>query len=193
MNNSKKMRKSTGVIFSALFAALISVGCFIQIPLPSGVPIVLQDMMAMLSGLLLGPVYGTISVLVFLILGCIGLPVFTGKAGVQVLYASPTCGFLIGYLVSALIGGLFLKFVLSSKKENSNVKSYLMITIASILATVVLFILGIIGFMNVTDSSLSKTLAAVLIPFLPGNIIKIVVMIPLVKKLRPVINNYINI
>lgn len=87
MENKKKL---THIIFTALFAALTAVGCFIQIPLPSGVPIVLQDMLAMLSGLLLGPIYGPLSVAIFLILGIIGLPVFSGKAGLQVLIAGPT-------------------------------------------------------------------------------------------------------
>ena len=42
--------KMKATIMVALFAALTSAGCFIQIPLPGGVPIVIQDMMAMLSG-----------------------------------------------------------------------------------------------------------------------------------------------
>ena len=63
MSSKKKL---SGVILSALFAALICAGCFIQIPLPGGVPVVLQDMMAMLTGMLLGPVYGTAAVFVFI-------------------------------------------------------------------------------------------------------------------------------
>lgn len=184
-------KKSTGIIFSALFAAIISVGCFIQIPLPSGIPIVLQDMFAMMAGLLLGPIYGTLSVLVFLIIGCLGLPVFSGKAGIQVLFGAPTCGFLIGYLVSAFVGGLFLHFLLSDKKTHSNFHSYLMIAAASVLASVVLFALGLFGFMHVTNSSFSKAFSVVVIPFLPGNLIKIFVMVPVTKKLRPIVNNYI--
>ena len=61
--------KLKGLVLSALFAALISAGSFLIIPLPGGIPIVLQDMMAMLSGLILGPVYGAIAVAVFLLLG----------------------------------------------------------------------------------------------------------------------------
>src|SRR5574344_596437 len=98
MENKKKL---TGVVFTALFAALIAAGVFIQIPLPGGVPITVQDMMALLSGLMLGPIYGTLAVAVFLLLGIIGLPVFTGKAGIQVLIAGPTGGFLWGYLFAA--------------------------------------------------------------------------------------------
>ena len=109
--------KLKGLVLSALFAALISAGSFLIIPLPGGIPIVLQDMMAMLSGLILGPVYGAIAVAVFLVLGSIGLPVFSGKAGLHVITAGPTGGFLIGYMVAAFFGGLFLHILLN--KNNS--------------------------------------------------------------------------
>jgi len=105
MKSVKVQKKLT---LSALFASLICAGCFIQIPLPGGVPIVIQDMMAMLSGLLLGPVFGGLAVLLFLLLGAIGFPVFTGKAGLHVLLAGPTSGFLWGYFFAAVIGGTIL-------------------------------------------------------------------------------------
>ena len=188
MENKKKL---TGVVFTALFAALIAAGVFIQIPLPGGVPITIQDMMAMLSGLMLGPIYGTLAVAVFLLLGIIGLPVFTGKAGIQVLIAGPTGGFLWGYLIAAFAAGLFLSLLLPRKKVHSNLKQYLLVSAAAVLATVIVFAGGIIGFMRVTGSGLGKTLAAVLIPFIPGNVIKLIIMIPLTKKFRPIIANYI--
>lgn len=188
-----KKKKSTGTILAALFAALISAGCFIQIPLPGGIPIILQDMLAMLSGMLLGPLYGSIAVFVFLVLGSIGLPVFSGKAGLQVITAGPTGGFLIGYLLGALAAGLFLKFLLppaSAERRHVKAKTYILITAAAVLATVIIFVCGIIGFMRVTGSDFSKTLAAVLIPFIPGNLLKIVLMVPLTHTFRPVIEQY---
>lgn len=188
-----KKKKSTGTILAALFAALISAGCFIQIPLPGGIPIILQDMLAMLSGMLLGPLYGSLAVFVFLVLGSIGLPVFSGKAGLQVITAGPTGGFLIGYLLGALAAGLFLKFLLppaSAERRHVKAKTYILITAAAVLATVIIFVCGIIGFMRVTGSDFSKTLAAVLIPFIPGNLLKIVLMVPLTRTFRPVIEQY---
>lgn len=175
---------SKKIIFTSLFSAFICAGCFIQIPLGTGVPIVIQDMMAMLSGLILGPLWGSISVLIFLILGCIGLPVFSGKAGIQIILYGPTGGFLIGYLVGALVGGLILYF--SCKKEReSNAWKWIWTSIAAIAATVVVFILGIIGFHRVLpDKDFNQILAAVLIPFIPGNLIKLAIMIPLSKKIR---------
>lgn len=191
--NSKKSspNKMKSWILVALFGALTSAGCFIQIPLPGGVPIVIQDMMAMLSGLLLGPLYGGLAVALFLVLGFIGLPVFSGKAGIQVLLYGPTGGFLIGYLLSAIVGGLILKFALSKDSQDSKVKQWIFISIGAIVATIVVFTCGIPGFMRVTNSGFGKALSVVLVPFIPGNIIKLLVMIPLTKKFRPIIKNYI--
>ena len=145
----------------------------------------------MLSGMLLGPLYGTIAVFVFLVLGCIGLPVFSGKAGLHVLIGGPTGGFLFGYLLGALAAGIILSLLLPTSKKQSTLKSYIVITVAGLVATIVVFVCGIIGFRLVTHYDMAKTLAAVLVPFIPGNIIKLVLMVLLTKKFRPVIAGYI--
>ena len=185
-----KKKKSAPLVLTALFAALISAGCFIQIPLPGGVPVAIQDMLAMLSGMILGPLYGTAAVLVFLVLGCIGLPVFTGKAGVQVILGGPTGGFLLGYLLGALAAGLVLAALLPAGRKPSTSAAYIVIIIAALVATFVLFACGIIRFMHLTGYEFGKTMAAVLIPFIPGNIIKLILMVMLTKKFRPIMNNY---
>lgn len=206
------MSKSNSIgkraILVALFAAFVCAGCFIQIPLPGGVPIVIQDMMAMLSGLILGPLYGTLSVLIFLILGSLGLPVFSGKGGFDKILSGPTGGFLVGYLFAALAGGLIVHFLVKnpykqteSGSEDStstefsagtNALNWIFFGLAAIVATIVCFVLGIAGFHRVKpDLEMSKVLSYVLIPFIPGNIIKLIIMIPLAKKLYPIIKNYL--
>ena len=144
----------------------------------------------MLSGLLLGPVFGALSVVIFLVLGIIGLPVFTGKAGIQILVNGPTSGFLWGYLIAALVGGLFLLIFLPGGKKHSNLKQYVLVIIAVVLSTVVLFACGIAGGMIIMKMTFAKTLAAYLIPFIPGNIIKMILMVFLTKKIRPLIYGY---
>lgn len=184
-------KKGSKAILVALFAALTCAGCFIQIPLPGGIPIVLQDMLAMLCGLLLGPLYGSLSVFIFLVLGSIGLPVFAGKAGIQCIFGGPTGGFLIGYCLSAFVGGLVLHLFLNQNKDHSTLKTYFIIVLACLCATVTVFAGGIIGFKIVTNSSMAKTISAVLLPFIPGNLIKLVLMVFITKKFRPVIKNYL--
>jgi len=189
MKNIKLEKK---LILAALFAALVSVACFIQIPLPGGIPIVLQDMMAMLSGLLLGPIFGGLAVLIFLLLGAIGLPVFSGKAGIHILLNGPTSGFLWGYLIGAVVGGIILQATLSPNKKNTQGVQWLLISLAALIATVTVFASGLVGGMYVMNLPLSKALAVFVLPFIPGNIVKLLLMILLCKKIRPAIYAYTN-
>ncbi len=173
-----------GMIFSALFAALISCAAFFHIPLPGGVPIVLQDMLALLSGMLLGPVWGTLAVFVFLILGAIGLPVYSGKAGIQVIISGPTGGFLIGYMLGALAAGLLLRFALNPKKDHAKAKIWILCICSAVLAEVVLFACGLGGFVRVTGKGLDVAVKACVIPFIPGMIIKTTLNVILTGSLR---------
>jgi len=182
--NEKKGKALKGMVMSALFAALISCAAFFHVPLPGGVPIVLQDMLALLSGMLLGPVWGTLSVFVFLILGAIGLPVYSGKAGIQVVISGPTGGFLIGYMLGALAAGLFLRFLLNPSKDHSAAKKWIMCICAAIIAEVVLFALGLGGFIRVTGKGMDVAVKACVIPFIPGMIIKTTLNVILTATLR---------
>ena len=202
-------------VLVALFAAFTAAGSFIQIPLPGGIPIAVQDMMSMLCGLLLGPVYGALAVLVFLALGCMGLPVFTGKAGINVILYGPTGGFLVGYFLAAVAGCLIVRlFVRDGASALNSIEeaeladeaeaqaqkksrvlaeawNWAFITLAAVVATVIAFVCGVIGFHRVKpDFAMSKVIAAVVLPFIPGNLLKIVLMVPLTKKLRPAIRNF---
>lgn len=147
-------------------------------------------MLAMSSGLLLGPIDGSIAVAIFLLLGVIGLPVYTGKAGIQVLLHGPTMGFLWAYLLVSFLAGLALKIFLPQEKNHSQKKQWIVISLVVIFQSVIFFACGILGFMFVTHATLQKAVLAVLVPFIPGNVIKIVLMTFLTKKFRPVIWNY---
>ncbi|MCQ2572661.1 MAG: biotin transporter BioY [Treponema sp.] len=185
MNNNKKNGKNLkGMVLAALFAALISSAAFFHIPLPGGVPIVLQDMLALLSGMLLGPVWGTLSVFVFLVLGAIGLPVYSGKAGIQVIISGPTGGFLVGYMLGALAAGLFLRFLLNPNKNHSAAKKWIMCVCAAVLAEAVLFACGLGGFVRVTGKGMDAAVKACVIPFIPGMIIKTTLNVILTGTLR---------
>ena len=91
---------------TGLFAALILVCTHLSIPMPSGVPLTLQTFAVALGGFLLGPVYGTLAVAVYLLLGAAGLPVFSGFTGGIGRFVGPTGGFLWGFLLLACGCGL---------------------------------------------------------------------------------------
>jgi biotin transport system substrate-specific component len=93
------------MVLAALFTGLMVAGALIAIPFP-GVPLVIANAFPWLAGLVLGPLWAGISTGLYLLLGAFGLPVFAkGAAGVGVLLGN-TGGFLIGYLLSALVVGL---------------------------------------------------------------------------------------
>ncbi len=86
--------------FCAIFTALIAVGAFIKIPVPP-IPFTLQTMFVVLAGLMLGGNMGTASVLLlYMILGLIGIPIFTGGGGIGYVL-KPTFGYIIGFCVGA--------------------------------------------------------------------------------------------
>jgi len=180
-------------VYVSLFSAFICVGAFIQIPLPLGVPVVIQDMMAILAGFLLGPIYGSLSVLVFLILGSIGLPVFTGKAGIQVIFQGLTGGFLVGYLVAAIIAGLFALIYEKTQKSQKQKEALLWIfySLGAIFAFTAIFLLGLFQFSKVGNLPLGKAFVASVLPYLPATVLKILVLVPLAKRFCPIMKNYL--
>ena len=92
------MTTRKNLVLSALFAALIAIGTHIKIPTPL-LPLTLQTLFVVLSGLVLGRKYGAIAVCVYVAAGLIGLPVFTGSV------LNPTFGYIIGFIPGAWLAG----------------------------------------------------------------------------------------
>ena len=90
-----KHMKTKDLVLCAMFVALIAVGAFIKIPVPV-VPFTLQFLFTMLAGLLLGPVNGALAVVVYIVLGLIGLPIFTQGGGPGYIF-QPSFGYIIGF------------------------------------------------------------------------------------------------
>jgi len=91
------------LIMCALFTALIAAGAYIKIPIPV-VPFTLQFLFTMLSGLLLGGKLGAVSVLVYIVTGLIGLPVFAEGGGPGYLL-KPSFGYIIGFCIASFVTG----------------------------------------------------------------------------------------
>jgi len=98
--------KAASMTRVALFAALIAVLSQLSIPMPTGMPLTLQTFAAALAGYVLGPRHGTAAVGVFLALGAVGLPVFSGFTGGLGRLFDVTGGFLWGFLALAALCGL---------------------------------------------------------------------------------------
>lgn len=169
--------KTKSLVICALMAALTAV--FSQIAVPIGpVPINLALLSIFVAGAFLGPVYGTLSQLVYVLLGAIGVPVFAHFSGGLSIVVGPTGGYIIGYIFTAFITGIIIK---KSKK------SILMYVIAMILGLVACYTLGTAWFMYVTKRTLMESLALCVLPFLIGDAVKIALAIVITKRLEKVI------
>ena len=101
--------KTVDLILPALFAAIIAIMSQISIPTPFGVPVSLQTFAVALCGYFLGAKKGAAALLVWIAIGAVGIPVFTGfKGGIAVLLGV-TGGFIYGFIPLVLLCGLELK------------------------------------------------------------------------------------
>lgn len=87
-----------------VFAGAMVLGAQVEVPL-GPVPFVLSDFFVLLAGLLLGPVRGPLAVVLYLLLGAVGLPVYAGGSGGMEHLFGPTGGFLFGFVAAAFIAG----------------------------------------------------------------------------------------
>lgn len=154
-------------VFAALMAASIAVPGINVGAL--GVPITLQTLVVCLCGLVLGFGRGTAAVGLYILLGLVGLPIFSGfRAGPAVL-ASPSAGYIIGFIFGAAVVGLLATLAVRSRWRAAALFG------AALAGTVVIHISGIIGFL-IKGMGLQAALGADLI-FLPGDIIKNVIAV----------------
>lgn len=99
--------RTLDIVLIALFVALITVGAFIKFPIGI-VPVALQCAMCILCALVLGAKKGTVAVVIYLVMGLIGIPIFTAGGG-PAYVLKPTFGYLLGYIFAVPIGGLIAR------------------------------------------------------------------------------------
>ena len=168
------------MVFVALMAAFLCIFSPISIPLPL-VPITLQTFAVFLASALLGWKRGTVAVLIYLLLGLIGLPVFSGWTGGFSSFATPSSGYIIGFVFTALLTGFLI-----DRFPNR----LWMYPVAMIAGLAVCYLFGTIWFlvyMNVwmaTPYTLWQALLVCVIPFLVGDAVKIAAAAALSYPLR---------
>ena len=186
------------ISFIALFAAIICVGCFIRIPL-GVIPIVLQNILCILCGVLLGGLLASAPTALFLLAGLIGLPVYSGGTSGLAVWMGPTGGFLPGYLLGAIVAG-FIAGKPSVEQKKITWKNALRVSLAVLAGMVILYIPGVIRFsfwataagkVPAEKTAFAYTMAACVIPYIPGDLLKTVVAIPVALKLRPILAQYL--
>jgi biotin transport system substrate-specific component len=154
--------------FTALFAALISAGGLVVIPI-GPVPIALQNLFTLLSGMVLGPFLGTASVGLFIVAGAIGAPVFANNgspAGIARI-VGPTGGYLLGYLLSAFVAGFIMGFLRPGERI-----PFWRIVIAAAAGMLVVYVPGLIRLKIYMNATWPQALTAGFYPFIIGDAIK---------------------
>ncbi|MGB0959414.1 MAG: biotin transporter BioY [Halocynthiibacter sp.] len=154
------------IVLMSLFAALIAVlGLVPQIALATGVPITAQSLGIMLAGAVLGAKRGALSVLLFLALVALGLPLLAGGRGGIGVFAGPTVGFLVGFPIAAFVTGWIVE-----KYQTQYVA--MDTTIAAVIGgMIVMYIPGVLGFAAVLDKSILDSMK-ILFVYLPGDLVK---------------------
>ena len=168
MQNARQNSKVLFLVQSALFAAILCILSPLAIPI-GPIPITLGVFAVMFAGVVLDWKRASVAVLVYILLGVIGLPVFSGGNSGPGVIAGPTGGYLWAYLpMAALIAAL------GGKPRARELDEDWRAFAACLLSMVVLYVLGTSQFTLVADSSWGHARAVCVYPFLPFDIGKAV-------------------
>lgn len=155
MNN-----KTKNIVLTGTMAAVICVLSVWQIPLPLlGVPLTFQVFAVCLSGYFLGAKKGVIATAVYILIGAVGLPVFSGFRGGFSVLAGPSGGFVFGFLLIAFFAGL------SSGKGRGAALLF------GLMGILLCHTVGVLQLMIVADTSLISSLLTVSLPYIPKDML----------------------
>ena len=149
----------------AVMAAVISILGPLSIPI-GVVPISFTNLAIYLSLYVIGMEKGTISYIIYLLIGFVGIPVFSNFTGGPSKIVGPTGGYLIGFIIMSLIAGFIIdKFI----------EQWYLCFVGMLLGTVVCYVIGTVWLSLVANLTIRAAISAGVIPFVPGDIIKILI------------------
>ena len=179
METSKLSLSTHDLTLTALFTALMAVCSWISIP--TAIPFTLQTFGVFVTAGLLGGRRGTLTIVIYLLLGAVGLPVFSGFTGGIGHMLGPTGGYIIGFIFTALI--MWLAEHLYGKADK-------VLVLSMIAGLIVCYVFGTAWFMivytkNTGEIGLMTALSWCVIPYIIPDIIKIILAVILTRRLRP--------
>ena len=152
---TKQQMSTRDLAFISVFVALIVALSQVSIPLPGGVPLTLQTFIVPLTGAILGPKKALMAIGAYILLGAIGLPVFSNFQGGLGRIFGPTGGFILSFPIVAVVVGLGAK-----------TKKPVLFALALGLACAINLSFGMVQFAFVTDNSLQTAFSIAVAPFL---------------------------
>jgi biotin transport system substrate-specific component len=169
------------LMLCAFFAALTA--ALSQIAVPIGpVPINLATLSVFCAGLLLGGKYGALSQLVYVLLGLAGVPVFAMFRGGAGVLMGPTGGYILGYVAAAWLTGVM------AKRFENRAWSWILAMAAGY---AICLLLGTTWFIHISGTGLRQALSLCVIPFLPGDAIKIITAAVITARIRGAVQSQI--
>lgn len=176
---SKSLCRVLGVV---TFIFLTAIGAFVRIPLAfTPVPITLQTFFVLLSGAVLGGRLGAASQVGYLVLGGMGLAIFTGAGGGMLHLMGPTGGYLVGFVAASwVVGKLIHRSNTARDKTN-----FPLILSSFIIGSLIIYLLGFLQLALVFGCSLKRALAMGVAPFILGDILKALLAASLYKGFQP--------
>lgn len=180
---SKKGFDVRNTVIISLFAAVCCVCSMISLPI-GAVPITLATFGILATTMILGASRAVVSVAVFIAIGIVGLPVFSGFNGGIGVIAGPTGGFVYSYLVMIPIVGAFAKHL--DKMLSSAVKALL----GCVIAILINYTIGTVHYIIVTDTGFNPAgiwtaFCVCVLPFIPFDIVKAVIAVICAQRLKP--------
>lgn len=168
------------LLLTSLFSALIIIGAYLKFPLPP-VPITLQTLFVLLAGFLGGTRTALASTAIYLLLGAVGLPVFSSGGGLGALLG-PTGGFLFALLPAAAVAGFAGNFSRKAEKP----KTYFVLCLGwGLIATCAIYLIGVPFLKYNRSLSWSVALQAGMLPFLIGDLLKLLAAAQLAGSFHP--------
>ncbi len=193
LSNTANKTKTQYLILTAMMTAFTAICAVISVPLPfSPVPVSLATLAVLICGGLLGPKYGSLSQIIYLLLGAVGVPIFHSFTGGMGILLGPTGGFLFGYIFMAFTFGLLTDIILKNKRTG-DIKSTALVFFAAVHATITCYIPGLLWFMVVTGNGIGTAASMAVLPFIPVDLFKCIVAALLVKRLTSILPKGYNI
>ena len=178
MTGETQKKKTYNIVIIAVSAALITICSWISIPI-GAVPFTLQTMAIIAVLMTIGGTRGACAVGVYLLLGLIGVPVFSGFKGGPQAIIGPTGGFLVGFAVASLVW-IIIEKLLKAKLSSPAGKRILYGVINAIVFELIMYTIGVIWFIVVYGAQtgpigLGAVLSMCVIPFIIPDIVKLIV------------------
>ncbi len=162
------------IAYISVFAALTAVGAIVSFPLPfSSIPFTLQVLFVLLSGLVLGPVDGALSQIVYLSMGAVGLPVFAGFSGGLGIILGKSGGYLIGFVLASFFVGWLGKGT-----------NFVRLFLACILALSIIYFFGALQLSIVMALGFKRALIIGVFPFILWDVVKAAMAVAIAIKLK---------